>query len=460
MAELNRRNLQQASIARIFGQVRGEDFPDWSLIELRESQRMLDQAYENFQTENLNIVETMAQPNALPIHIEVAERVEENYLSARIIFSRRIEELEGIAQNERNEELRRLALNAVPVVRENANNQGNNRPNIGNDVRLERITPDIFHGEYSKWKEWKSMYEGLVHNNQHITDTQKFHYLLRAVQGSAAQIVCGWQAIGENYAEAYNSLLAVYDNEYRIIMAHLEELQNMPKLELESHDSLRSMVDGTNRVIRQLRVAGSPVEHWDQIIVHALISRMPPRTLNAWETSQDLMVMPPLDDVLKFLERRARGIVNLKINGKQKPIDGKFKEQMKAKSIQSAAIKRKESKNSNDSKKSKNSSPICHHCQGSHPLYRCGTFLKMHPAQRKARVINLNLCQNCFSPHHAAGSEKCRFGVCKNCNLNEYHNSVLCPNAKIAVNSTSVEDPKPSTSSNSNQYGSSKPNFQ
>lgn len=285
--------------------------------------------------------------------------------------------------------------------------------------------------------------------------------MLRSVQGCAAQIVCGWQAIGENYAEAYNSLLAVFDNEYRITMAHLEELQNMPRAEFESHDNLRAMVDGTNRVLRQLRVAGSPVQHWDQIVVHALISRMPPRTLNAWETSQDLMNMPPLDDVLKFLERRARGIVNLNTNCKPKVEKPKSNDQFKQnkQKLNQNENNSKSQKNSNDSKSSGKGNPVCHHCKGSHPLYKCSSFLQLNTQKRQVRVHKLNLCENCFSPHHPTGSDKCRFGVCRKCNLNEFHNSILCPNAQIAVNATSVEQSMASTSAGSSHSGPLNQNF-
>lgn len=42
-----------------------------------------------------------------------------------------------------------------------------------------------------------------------------------------------------------------------------------------------------------------------------------PTNIECLKTSQDLMNMPSLTDVLRFLERRARGIVNLNENGKQ-----------------------------------------------------------------------------------------------------------------------------------------------
>lgn len=43
----------------------------------------------------------------------------------------------------------------------------------------------------------------------------------------------------------------------------------------------------------------------------SLLIRMPKSTITHWETSQDLNDMPTLEQVLRFLERRARGIVNI-----------------------------------------------------------------------------------------------------------------------------------------------------
>lgn len=70
------------------------------------------------------------------------------------------------------------------------------------------------------------------------------------------------------------------------------------------------MIDTTNSEIRQLRVNGSPVEHWDQLIIYTLITRMPSKTLAVWEEINDFSDMPTLDDVLNFLGKRARGQLN------------------------------------------------------------------------------------------------------------------------------------------------------
>lgn len=123
------------------------------------------------------------------------------------------------------------------------------------------------------------------------------------------------------------------------------------------------MIDTANRVVRQLRVAGSPVDQWDHFMVYALVSRMAPRTLTSWETTQDLEAMPTLDDVLRFLERRARGIINL--NASQSNEDRP--------KVESRAANRAENRSENRSEnraeyRAENSSSglKCFKCNGAH----------------------------------------------------------------------------------------------
>lgn len=67
---------------------------------------------------------------------------------------------------------------------------------------------------------------------------------------SAERVSSGWQITGENHIHEYNTLINVFDNEYRIVMAHLEELMQVNSCEVETIVSVRSLIDTTNRVIR------------------------------------------------------------------------------------------------------------------------------------------------------------------------------------------------------------------
>lgn len=67
------------------------------------------------------------------------------------------------------------------------------------ELRLERITAPVFSGEYSHWVEWTAMNDSLVHLNNALANTQKFHYLKKSVTGQAERMLSGWHATGENY---------------------------------------------------------------------------------------------------------------------------------------------------------------------------------------------------------------------------------------------------------------------
>lgn len=67
----------------------------------------------------------------------------------------------------------------------------------------------------------------------------------------------------------------------------------------------------------------------------------------------------------------------------------------------------------------------CYLCNGFHPLNKCRQFLREGIDIRRSIVYRLGLCQNCFG-YIKGNWHKCRYGPCKRCNRNQYHNSLLC----------------------------------
>lgn len=188
-------------------------------------------------------------------------------------------------------------------------------------------------------------------------------------------------------------------------------LGNVPKLQNETHEGLRNTIDTINRSKRQLKVVGSPVDHWDQILVHSILTRMPAITLAQWNSENDLVEMPTLDEVMKFLERRARSIVNL--NSNKPPREFEFRHTNNATSSTSQTGQT-------------NASMKCYKCSGNHPLYRCIELKKQPLAERTRFIRGLKRCFNCLQQGHAAGSKDCKSGPCPICR-NGHHNSILCP---------------------------------
>lgn len=296
--ELNRRNTFRNSIIRINDF--SEDaalFAAASIVALKSRLEDLKVAFEKFTGEHLKIVEAAADQAAVDVHNAFFEGVEFTFNECKIKFEERIDDLENQRPN-----------NAPPAAANDAAANNNNQAQRA-ELPLERIKLPIFNGDYTKWKEWFSTYNSLVHNKG-VSNSDKFHCMKNALDGAAANVISGWIFSGENYQAAYDSLVEVYENQYRITMALLDQLFKFEPLKTESHDNLRKLIDTVNRSIRQLTVAGSPVNQWDHVLVHFVLTRMPRATLSIWETTNDLKAMPELNVLLTFLSRQARGNIN------------------------------------------------------------------------------------------------------------------------------------------------------
>lgn len=402
----NNRELQQQLLFRAQEAVNSAAFEEQTDQQLKTRRALLKVTYDEFSRDHRKLAEGAGNEEEVRENTNTAIQMQELYVMVLAKIEDRILEL-GREQRPIEQE-ERQAAHQLPRLA---------------DFRLESLKVNSFDGDYSKWNEWRALYDSLIHHQTRLSDTEKFHYLRRSLAGAAEQVLSGWHTLGENYGAAYQALEQVYDNSYRITMAHLDSIQKLPKATLETQEGLRGMIDTTNRVIRQLRVAGSPVEHWDHFMVYTLVSRMPPRTLTNWETTQDLDDMPTLEAVLKFLERRARGIINLSAN--QTSTQSKPKEWLT-----------NESRPRNNNRAEATSSGLkCFKCSGAHPIYRCEEVLKKTVNEREKIIRNLKLCKNCFRKDHEAGSPQCRAEKCRVCRK-EFHNSILCPNSKSNVVAT------------------------
>ena len=70
----------------------------------------------------------------------------------------------------------------------------------------------------------KDTFEATVHNNESITNIEKFTYLKTYLDKSALQAIEGFPLTNENYTEALNLLNGGYGNEKYVIPCHMKKL--------------------------------------------------------------------------------------------------------------------------------------------------------------------------------------------------------------------------------------------
>lgn len=137
--------------------------------------------------------------------------------------------------------------------------------------------------------------------------------------------------------------------------------------------------------------------------------------------------MPPLQEILNFLERRARGMIN------SIGADNNKKKEQKSKDNGSKS-KSQSSSSSNSTSSQSNSTGIkCYKCTGPHPIYRCAEVIKKPLNERIKIVRGLKLCLNCLRLNHEAGTSNCKAGACRQCKKGELHNSILCPEFRASM---------------------------
>lgn len=483
--ELNRRATHNSTIIRQNNFTKTNEFKEATKIALTERLKILKETYQKFMHEHEIIVESVTDAADLPTQNDFLAEVEERYILTSTMLQTRINELaekeeedyvraerqrtenderaenanqsraENLNQNQNqqqpangeNDNVQNLQNEPNPILQ----NQNVQNPNVQNqnaqgqqyvqnervteqrqmvprqpssDFHLERLKVGVFDGDAGKWCEWRAIYDSLVHNNTSLDETQKFQYLKKALTGQALQVLGGWHPIGQHYRAAYDCLVQANHNLYRIKMAYLDQLLRMPQYAMESYENLRAMIDTMNRAVCQLRDINSPVDAWDDFLSYILISRMPSRTKYEWEAHDEITEMPRLDQVLKYLNRRANGLLNL--NSASSSSSGSFHHRTASvtsntsngnNSSSAGAVSR-----NNDAKQGLK----CYHCGQSHPLSHCKDFERLTLNTRKARVRELDLCLNCFSPNHRAGSLSCKASACKRCNKGLNHNTLLC----------------------------------
>ena len=73
-------------------------------------------------------------------------------------------------------------------------------------VKLSKITLKTFSGYPLDWKSFKGTFEAAVHNNESITNIEKFTYLKTDLDKSAFQAIEGLPLTSENYTGPWNLL--------------------------------------------------------------------------------------------------------------------------------------------------------------------------------------------------------------------------------------------------------------
>lgn len=414
MGELNVRSAAVSSINKLMEKHENGSLAALELSMKRVTLDNLEAHYARFMDAHMSLVGAAIEATELTAHSGLLETVEDKYSNVKALLNSAIEDAAFQQELQRqNDGSGYGTARSSPVHRNNSD-----------DVRLEKIVIPEFSGEFNKWIGFRDMFEAMVHTKEHLSTTVKYTRLMKALKGSAAQVVAGFLPTDDNYESAWTTLKARYDNARLIVTSHLNIFLGMPPLDKESNSGLRRLVDITNETTRSLAAMKRPVETWDDILVHILVSKLPKATIISWEMEQKGTELPKLSELLEFIEGRARGLDHMSSTLIER-VSAANPTNLTNPNRRAPPPKAHTSTGNtgNLSKASANQPTKCPKCGGQHPLRRCPVVEAIPVNERFAAIKDLQVCYNCFSPTHMAKSCDSNYR-CRNCQGK--HNTILC----------------------------------
>ncbi|XP_047019392.1 uncharacterized protein LOC124629845 isoform X2 [Helicoverpa zea] len=280
-----------------------------------------------------------------------------------------------------------------------------------NSIRLPKIDLPKFSGSYHDWLEFRDTFISIIHDNDSIDNINKLHYLRASLKGSASLIIDNLDFRSDNYDAAWKLLCDRYDNKRLLVNNHVQSLFNVQSISKESSNSLRHIVDTTNKNLRALATLGQPVEYWDTLIIYIMTCKLDQVTNREWEEHRNSLSEPPtLAVFIEFIRNRADLLETLE---ESKSLFTKG-EGVHVNNI-------KQSKHSSGSSETSRSPLSCPMCQKDHFIFQCDKFKSLPVQSRISKAQTSNVCLNCLRPGH--NIYKCKLGHCKYCR--EKHNTLL-----------------------------------
>lgn len=267
-------------------------------------------------------------------------------------------------------------------------------------VQLPRIDIPKFSGEFTKWENFRDVFESLVASRTDLSNVQKLHYLKANLTGDASLILANTHVTDANYNAAWELLKRRFDNPQAIVNAYLQEFMDIPGVGSQSVSEIKNLRDKTSDIYTALLNLKRPVDQWEDLLVFVTVSKLDKVTRRDWELSLgDDIEIPNFAKLDMFLTSRIRALDVIQDNSRPSN-KSDSKKSTKIGNVKTHQI------SSNNAK--------CTACEGNHPLNHCKLFLNQSISQCVELLKRHKCCFNCLRQGHFPGSCKSK-NVCTLC---------------------------------------------
>lgn len=269
-----------------------------TIIELRQQLQKFSENWELFNSTQSSIEELETDPEESVAHEKERNVFERRYfeISAELEFL-----IESRAPTSRpvNQDFRDVR-EETPVTQESI---------VANDrLKLPRVNLPSFSGSFEEWIPFRNMFTSMIDQNISLPKVQKMQYLLASLKGEARDVISALETSDNNYVKAWNMLLERYDDRSLIKQKHVKTLLALLSISKENHIALRRLIDNVLKHLRALKSLQRLINHWDDLLIHIITSRLDYKTSRAWEATLKKGDFPNTKQLLDFLTQHCRAL--------------------------------------------------------------------------------------------------------------------------------------------------------
>ncbi|GBM78907.1 hypothetical protein AVEN_222466-1 [Araneus ventricosus] len=166
-------------------------------------------------------------------------------------------------------------------------------------VKLPDIPLPQFSGKYEEFGNFKSQFISLIEDNDGLSNTQKLYYLKSSLTGEVKLI----QTTDDTYKSLLKALEDRYENKRAVVDSQILSLINLEKLNYESAEDLRKLLDTVKKNLRTLKTLEYDRNNLsDVLIINLILQKLDKETRKQFEITLKSKEVPDLDNFLTFLE--------------------------------------------------------------------------------------------------------------------------------------------------------------
>lgn len=323
-------------------------------------------------------------------------------------------------------------------------------PPSNHRVRMPPIHIPTFEGGYKSWITFYDLYRTLVHEKSDISKIEKFQYLVSSLKGEPLNLIKAFPISENNYDTAYDTLVKRYQNTRQLAFLAWQSIINV-KLQNNSAQAFRFLLDTFQENLAILKTLKLPVDKWDFVILHTLLSKLEPSIRKEFEmtvTSEDI---PSYRSLENFVENYCKAVEHAGTSAGSVPGGSTRPAANTARNDHGTTALRRVKQTTlvgNQSVPSSSSPPPpCQFCSKKHFLAHCPDFQNLTVAKRSQVASEKQLCFNCLRVGHGVSSCTSK-GTCRLCS--QRHHSLLHFNN---TNGTSANEGKTNPIGTSNALG-------